>query len=67
MSTSYPFGKRELPRPSPISLRPKRKKGSHSYHVPVEVVVPVSDWILALATWSDTGIWRDAEIWKDNL
>lgn len=27
---------------------------------------PVSDWILALGIWDDTGTWIDSEAWNDN-
>ena len=28
-------------------------------------LVPTSNWILALASWSDTGEWIDTEVWID--
>ena len=26
----------------------------------------VSNWILALGTWNDSGVWIDTELWKDS-
>lgn len=35
------------------------------YQIGVKPSVVVSNWILALAFWSDTGEWIDTEVWID--
>jgi hypothetical protein len=38
---------------------------STSIHAMVGYAAAVSNWILALGAWNDSGVWDDTDVWKD--